>query len=168
MLGTRSTHYYKEWAFLDSYIFMATPSSCLICRRNLTRFRKVESEALFKSFDKYSSQNVNIIVYILIAKFMIYDLWSTSITNSPKLPIGFHLLKSDRFNVWDTLKAWHLYQNFRRWYNSETEVQRRWGTYCLEGVTQGAHSTHTLMMTSSNGKIFRVTGLLWGESTGHR
>ena len=24
------------------------------------------------------------------------------------------------------------------------------------------------MMTSSNGNIFRVTGPLWGESTGHR
>ena len=25
-----------------------------------------------------------------------------------------------------------------------------------------------IMMTSSNGKIFHVTGLLWGESTGHQ
>ena len=31
------------------------------------------------------------------------------------------------------------------------------------GVVRGYH-----MMTSSNGNIFRVTGLLWGEFTGHR
>ena len=35
---------------------------------------------------------------------------------------------------------------------------------CLKGVDNGAHS----MMTTSNGNIFRVTGPLWGESTGHR
>ena len=30
------------------------------------------------------------------------------------------------------------------------------------------HSCGPLVMTSSNGKIFRVTGFLWGEFTGHR
>ena len=30
------------------------------------------------------------------------------------------------------------------------------------------HSLRVSMMTSSNGNIFRVTGPLWGESTGHR
>ena len=30
------------------------------------------------------------------------------------------------------------------------------------------HTYFVIMMTSSNGNIFRVTGPLWGESTGHR
>ena len=32
----------------------------------------------------------------------------------------------------------------------------------------GQHLVATIMMTSSNGNIFRVTGSLWWESTGHR
>ena len=39
-------------------------------------------------------------------------------------------------------------------------------------VHQLEHDTYIArlpaMMTSSNGNIFRVTGLLWGESIGHR
>ena len=34
--------------------------------------------------------------------------------------------------------------------------------------TQAAGTDYSLMMTSSNGNIFRVTGPLWGEFTGHR
>ena len=36
--------------------------------------------------------------------------------------------------------------------------------YCLWDSVNSSHP----MMTSSNGNIFRVTGPLWGESTGHR
>ena len=47
---------------------------------------------------------------------------------------------------------------------------RTW--FCLATVvTNDGMSSHPIsvaMMTSSNGNIFRVTGLLWGESTGHR
>ena len=37
----------------------------------------------------------------------------------------------------------------------------------LRSVTEMHHGWDEYMMTSSNGNIFRVTGPLWGESTGH-
>ena len=33
-------------------------------RQNLTKFGELESKVLLKSFEKYSFQNVNIVVYI--------------------------------------------------------------------------------------------------------
>ena len=45
-----------------------------------------------------------------------------------------------------------------------------WGEHdCSHAEDAGAIcSEYILMMTSWNGNIFRVTGPLWGESTGHR
>ena len=50
-----------------------------------------------------------------------------------------------------------------------------WIRTCLSTGHNSKRSTktryiwrHFTMMTSSNGNIFRVTGPLWGESTGHR
>ena len=41
------------------------------------------------------------------------------------------------------------------------------GVCCLYNIN-GIHFFQTYMMSSSNGNIFRVTDLLWGESTGQR
>ena len=38
----------------------------------------------------------------------------------------------------------------------------------LTGIGLISHNSFKLMMMPSNGNIFRVTGPLWGESTGHR
>ena len=41
-------------------------------------------------------------------------------------------------------------------------------TYCLQGTGWNSEMFHIHMMTSFNGNIFRVTGHLCGELTGHR
>ena len=43
--------------------------SCLIWQQNLSTFGELRSQTPFKSFDKSSYQNENIIVYILITRF---------------------------------------------------------------------------------------------------
>ena len=47
------------------------------------------------------------------------------------------------------------------------ECETRWRLY-PEIRTQYQYHKPKVMMTSSNGKTFRVTGPLWEESTGHR
>ena len=40
--------------------------------------------------------------------------------------------------------------------------------FTIDGNKACASVTHVLMMTPSNGNIFRLTGPLWGEPSGHR
>ena len=46
------------------------------------------------------------------------------------------------------------------WYPSQHDFKPRW--------PQDPAFQNRIMMTSSNWNLFRVTGLLWGEFTGHR
>ena len=42
-------------------------------RQNLTKFGELENKVLLKSFEKYSYQNVNIVVYIQSLKWAIFE-----------------------------------------------------------------------------------------------
>ena len=60
---------------------------------------------------------------------------------------------------------WIVYVNALKWPHLRSCALRyTYMTHLLVGVNASGY----IMMTSSNGNIFRVTGPLWGESTGHR
>ena len=71
----------------------------------------------------------------------------------------------------------HIFQGMRKMFflhkiidDQRQEMKWVWhcGQLCVHQQVQGGTSSSLAKMTSLNGNVFRVTGPLWGESTGHR
>ena len=86
---------------------------------------------------------------------------STNLTDNPKMCLNCQKLHWNSHN--NDVDTRHLY-NF---HVSSTPTIRNSTLTVYQNASHGKMSVN-LMMTSSNGNIFRVTGPLCGEFTGHR
>ena len=75
-------------------------------------------------------------------------------------------INADIWSETDLSKIWIKMEEYS--YNISTFRMQNVGQFNRALVCVAKNKTWWNMMKSSNGNIFRVTGLLWGEFTGHR
>ena len=87
--------------------------------------------------------------------------------NCSRLWFAFHMSRDDRYGMGCACHQMHVYIYYISVINEMLIDKRRFNVnpmFCLWGINNNIR--RVIMMTSSNGNIFRVTGHLCGEFTG--
>ena len=99
----------------------------------------------------------------------VFAIWDTALqadNNVCWLESLMSVASYDRWE-WNHVGLESLWSSDAIWQHRSGSKSTQVMACCLMFTVQGSYVIQTNMMTSSNGNIFRVTGLLHGEFTGH-